>query len=164
MARTVRVLGAIIGILLVIGVMSGCEGEPPGDDNAFPQVRDRYTESDFETIRYRCTVTWETASGEAKEYELSKSDSVELYNLLDRGAWTTPETDPTAATRPILTLEFTAGDPAKPKNCFGCVYLSDSDDVVYTPSAVLGGLTPYVAPKGTYDAVWAKIAAVTGET
>lgn len=162
MARIGRRLGALLCVLLMIAALTGCEGEPAGDDNAFPDLANTYAESDFEGIRFRCTVSWETESGEVREKELSKADSIELYNLLDRAAWVAPEENPPAATKPILCLEFATGDTAKPKNCYGCVYLSDADYLVYTPSATLGGLTPYVVPAGTYEAVWAKVSAAFG--
>ena len=161
MARLLHRLCALVCVLLLIGTLTGCEGEPPGDDNEFPALATAYTEADFEGIRFRCTVSWETATGETIEQELSKADSIELYNLLDRAAWTSPESDPPTSTGLILCLEFATGDTAKPKNCYGCVYLADTDYLVYTPSGVLGGLTPYVAPTGTYEAVWAKVSALT---
>ena len=158
--RVIRRLGALLCVLLLIGLLSGCEGEPAGDDNTFPVLANTYAESDFAGVRFRCTVSWETESGKSYERELSKSDSIELYNLLGRASWTSPEVDPTPATRPILCLRFATGDTTKAKNCYGCVYLSDADYAVYTPSLDLGGLTPYVVPSGTYEAVWAKVSAL----
>ncbi|MBR3289770.1 MAG: hypothetical protein IKI63_03215 [Clostridia bacterium] len=163
MTRAVRWLAALVCALLMLGALCGCEGEPAGADNEYPVLQDTYAESDFENIRFRCTVSWETASGETREKELPKDVSVEVYNLLDRGAWTAPEDHPPAATKPILTLEFTTGDTIKAKNCYGCVYLSDADQVVFTQSGASGALTPYAAPTGTYDAVWAKVSAALGE-
>ena len=161
-ARLFRRLCALVCALLLIGTLAGCEGEPPGDDNEFPAPATTYTEADFNGIRFRCTVSWETATGEQIEQELSKADSIALYNLLDRGGWTSPEADPPPSDSPILCLLFATGDTSKPKNCYGCVFLADTDNLVYTPSDVLGGLTPYVAPTGTYEAVWAKVSALTG--
>ena len=164
MTRLFYRMGALLCVLLLIGVLAGCEGEPQGDKDLFPNLADTYTESDFENIRFRCTVSWETADGETFEQELPKADSIEIYNLLNRAEWESPESDPVPATRPILCLEFATGDTTKAKNCYGCVYLSDTDDLVFTQSAAAGGMTPLVAPAGTYDAVWEKVSALTGQS
>lgn len=144
------------GIAMVLTAIDEQNSKLKKNEEWVPVKRDvYYTKASLNADDFICSVT--DNSSKFKKFKYYKDDSaIELYNALNISKWQPSDAKDMSANRKgakIINLTFYDKDEKTPENCYGCIYISSKDEVIYTTHTQDLSLMVYKAESGTYDQI-----------